>query len=171
MAERIPPGQLKKWAEKKILPQLEKGFNSFIRFAATGLPNESPQYTGFYASSWKTSLTIPRPTETYQNLKKFGNAPKEPWYSIGAKLRRDGRGSARPHVVERHPIPTFRLTDTVYIANTAVYSEFSFWRPPTSKSRYGGILPFIATLPDKAPSFFKADPALSTGLTVGGIRQ
>ena len=157
MAKRINPGDLAKWAEREIIPPLEQKFNRFIKFAATSLPMESPQYTGFYASSWKTSLQIPRPTETYQNLKKFGYSPKEPWYSIGLKLREEGKGSAPPHVSPRFEIPIFKLKDTVYIANTAVYSIYALGQKPPVTTKYGGIWPFVNSLQESAPDFFGSD--------------
>lgn len=167
MAEQIPPDQIVAWVKKKTMPKLEAGFNSFIEFAVSSLPNESPQHTGFYASSWKASTVIPRPTDNYQ--KRYGRGSYvEPWNTIKLKLRK--RIYQDPHVAPRHEIPRFNLTDTVYIANTAVYSQYAFWRPATERSRYGGILPLIAVLPDKAPMFFKDTPDLGVGFTVGGIR-
>ncbi len=167
MAEQIPPEKLAEWIEKKMMPKLEEGFNSFVKFAVTSFPSECPQHTGFYASSWKASTVIPRPTDNYQ--KRYGiGSYVEPWNTIKRKIK--AGIEVEPHVAPRHDIPRFKLTDTVYIANTAVYSEYAFWRPPTRRSKYGGIFPFIAVLPDKAPAFFKATPDLGVGFTVGGIR-
>ena len=135
------------------MPSLEKGFNSFIYYASRGFPAESPQYTGFYASSWKTSKTIPRPTETYQRLK--GSSPISPWYEIGLKLRKNGTGSERPHVKPRFKVPSFKLSDTVYIANTAIYSKYALGKPVPMTTKHGGIIPFIGTLPIVAPEFFE----------------
>ncbi len=153
MAKNIAPGNLKKWAEGEITSFLEAGYNRFINFAVSSFPAESPVYTGFYASSWQASLKIPKPTETYQALK---GSPKaiEPWYSIGLSLRSGGIASKPPVVRPRHSIPTFKLKDTVYIANTAEYSIYAVKRPPTVRSKYGGIRPFISLLPSKAPEFF-----------------
>jgi hypothetical protein len=153
MAKPIPPGQLRKWAEDQVMPELEKSFNAFIQFAAKELPAESPQYTGFYASSWKTAKTIPRPTETYQKLK--GGSPKEPWYGIGLRLRKEGTGSVAPHVVPRFEVPVFKLNETAYIANTAIYARYALGKKVPKSTKYGGILPYLGQLPEKADEFFK----------------
>jgi len=148
-------GKLKKWLKSKTLPRLHKGYNRFIKYTITNLPDESPQYTGFYASSWKASTDIPRAFETYQKLKD--SSALEPWYALGLVLRSEGKGARPPIVRPRYNIPEFQLEDTVYIANTAIYSKYALAQKPPATTKFGGIIPFVKILPMKISESFKDD--------------
>ena len=155
----IPPGKLAEWVEKQIMPELTEGFNSFIRFASTQLPKESPQYTGFYASSWETSLRRPAPNDFLSP--KGGGSGKEPWYGIGIKRRRGEQ--VRPHVVPRFDIPKFKLSDTVYIGNRVNYARYAVVGKAPFTTQYGGVMPFVSQLKGLSKNYFGASDIRITG--------
>ena len=155
----IPPGKVAEWVEKQIMPELTKGFNSFVNFTATQLPKESPQYTGFYASNWQASLTRPVPDEFLSP--KGGGVGKEPWYGIGIRKRRGE--TVKPHVVARFDVPSFKLSDTVYIANRANYARYAVVGKAPFSTQYGGIMPFLGQLQGLSKNYFGASDIRITG--------
>ena len=163
MAERIPPGKVAEWVKGKIEPSLEQSFNAFIQFASDKIPYESPQYTGFYASSWKTSTTRPSPSDLLSP--KGGGSGREPWYGIGLRKRRGER--VLPHIDPRFDVPQFKLSDTVYIGNTAKYSRYAVVGKVPKTTQYGGLRNFIAGLDGIAQDFFGGP----VGLKIGGAQR
>ena len=155
----IPPGKVAEWVEKQIMPELTEGFNSFIKFASTQLPKESPQYTGFYASSWQTSLTKPVPNDFLSP--KGGGTGKEPWYGIGLQKRRGV--NVPPHIAPRFEIPTFKLSDTVYIGNKVNYAPYAVVGKVPRTTQYGGIMPFVGQLSALSKNYFGVSDIRITG--------
>ena len=77
----------------------------------------SPTLTGVYASSWKASNT---PVSYNDSVYAYN-----PWRD--KRLSYDATG-VRPgyKISPRHTIPKFTIKDTIYIANTAEYTQDAF---------------------------------------------
>ena len=83
--------------EREARAGLDEAFNSLIRLIATELPEVSPVYTGFFASSWQVSLSgPPAPRDEIKNF--------EPWAQI--KREKRSRFPSFPPVIDpRFDIP------------------------------------------------------------------
>ncbi len=104
-------------------------------------------WTGFYASSWKAS---PSPIafkddvlaySPWDNIKRKSNpsgSPSGPWFRPGGGKNNLGETVPPPVFRRRHPIPRFNIKQTMYIANTADYTDIAFWRSQ-------GIIPYAHT--------------------------
>ena len=126
---------------------LDLSFNEFIRFIANEVPEQSPQYTGFFASSWKASLSRPVPED---QVKDF-----EPWHTINVEKRR--RFPEFPATISpRFDVPKFKFGQTVFIGNTTKYARYALGSPKSN------LIPFVGGLEDVAGTIF--------GRTKSGIR-
>jgi len=123
----------------EIVPDLNRELNSawngFIKQVSTDLATDrnkggvSPAYTGFFASSWKASLTPNAPTDRVQDYPT--------WYKI--KKQRDKKLPAQPKIKPRFTVGTFKITDTVYIGNKVEYAIYALESPDISSYVQGQL--------------------------------
>jgi len=115
--------------KKDLTTQITDDLNALIQIITEELPSYSPQYTGFFASSWKAGKSRARPVDRVEDF--------EPW----ARVKRDktrayfaaGGGSAgssaaraiRPVIQPRFNSPLFKLTDSIFVGNTAEYARYA----------------------------------------------
>lgn len=112
-------GKLRAAIEKQLHGNLTNDLNRLIRIIVNTLPAQSPQYTGFFASSWKASTSRPRPVDHVEDF--------SPWNRI--KKDKDKDRSVLPRIQPRHSIPRFSFSDKVYVGNTAVYARYALASP------------------------------------------
>lgn len=109
----------------KIVPDLnnalERDFNAFIEFALTKLADKdnSPVYTGFFASSWRAGTQRARPQDKIADF--------EPWNRL--KERRDAGDASAYRIAPRYPIPRFSIKTKVFIGNTVEYAAYALESP------------------------------------------
>jgi len=103
----------------QINKELTADLNRFIKILVRQLPAYSPQYTGFFASSWKASTSRPRPVD---KVKDFS-----PWNTIKTQKSKDR--SISPRVQPRYTVPTFSFNDRVFIGNTTMYARYALASP------------------------------------------
>lgn len=99
---------IKKQTKKELNLQL----NNLILETLEDLPSQSPQYTGFFASSWQAN--------TYRPL---SNEPRTaPWTKV--KNDRDNGIKTEPIIEPRYPLDReFKFGETVFIGNRAEYAR------------------------------------------------
>ncbi len=105
--------------EQDIKQSVTADMNRLVRIIVRQLPAQSPQYTGFFASSWKASTTRPRPVDRVEDF--------APWNRIKKDKSKDRAVKAR--VQPRFQVPRFGFNDRVYIGNTAVYARYALASP------------------------------------------
>jgi len=122
-------GPLAKAIERDLTARLADDLNTVVRIILEELPAYSPQYTGFFASSWKTSKSRIKAKDQVQK--------NSPWSSIkidktrayfGAGGGAAGRAAARsisPLIQPRFTTPLFKLTDSIFIGNTVEYAKYA----------------------------------------------
>lgn len=139
--------------EREARAGLDEAFNSLIRLIATELPEVSPVYTGFFASSWQVSLSgPPAPRDEVKNF--------EPWAQI--KREKRSRFPSFPSVIDpRFDIPRVTIKDQVYIGNTAKYARYALERPSQ-------IVSYIAGIQKLAKTVFKPSDGLSLKASARG---
>lgn len=101
--------------------QLNSDFNAFVQLALEGLATKenSPVYTGFFASSWKASTQRTKPTDRVEDF--------SPW--SGLKKRRDKGDTTAFRIEPRFKVPTFKFTDKVFIGNATKYAAYALENP------------------------------------------
>lgn len=98
-----------------IRRSLTTDVNRLVSVIMKNLPANSPQYTGFFASSWKAGTSRPRPVDRLEDF--------TPWSRIKKDKARD---AAIPAIIRpRFTAPNFKYTDRIYIGNTAVYARYA----------------------------------------------
>ena len=105
--------------ERNLKQNITADVNRLVRIIVRQLPSQSPQYTGFFASSWKASTTRPRPVDRVEDF--------APWNQI--KKDKDKNASVQAKVQPRFSVPSFNFNDRVYIGNTAVYARYALASP------------------------------------------
>lgn len=105
--------------EKDIKQSVTRDMNRLVRIIVRQLPAQSPQYTGFFASSWKASTTRPRPVDRVEDF--------SPWDRI--KKDKSKNPSVKAKIQPRFDVPRFGFNDRVYIGNTAVYARYALASP------------------------------------------
>mgnify|MGYP003135202923 FL=1 len=114
---------------KQTRRQTNTEFNNLIGTILSDLPSQSPQYTGFFASSWQAN--------TYRPL--ANEAIRSPWLEI-KKQKRQGL-KVDPRIEPRYPLDRkFTFGETVFIGNRADYARQALGSP---NSR---IVPYLAEL-------------------------
>ena len=119
----------------KIVPDLndalERDFNAFIQFALTKLADKdnSPVYTGFFASSWKAGTQRARPQDKVEDF--------EPWSRL--KERRDKGDVTAYYIRPRYPIPLFSVKTKVFIGNTTEYAAYALENPKVASFVQGTL--------------------------------
>ena len=107
----------------EINKELEVSFNALAARVIKDLEERSAVWTGFYASSWMAS---PLPITHDDDIWAYN-----PWSKIKAStLTSKGWVRPEPKVKRRHSIPKFNIRQTMYIANTAEYTEIAFAKSP-----------------------------------------
>ena len=114
---------------KQTKRELNTQFNNLINRVLTDLPSESPQYTGFFASSWDAN--------TYRPLATEERVP--PWTQV--KKDRDNGIKTAPIIEPRYPLnKKFKFGQTVFIGNRAKYAKQALGSPNSS------ILTYVETI-------------------------
>ena len=109
--------------------ELNIQLNNLINRVLTDLPSESPQYTGFFASSWQAN--------TYRPLSNEERTP--PWTQV--KKDRDNGIKTAPIIEPRYPKDrNYKFGDTVFIGNRANYARQALGSPNSS------IVPYVENL-------------------------
>ena len=92
--------------------ELNIQLNNLINRVLTDLPSESPQYTGFFASSWQANTYRPLSNEERTS----------PWTQV--KKDRDNGIKTAPIIEPRYPLDRkFKFGETVFIGNRAEYAR------------------------------------------------
>ena len=103
--------------------------NNLVNRVLTDLPSESPQYTGFFASSWDANTY--RPLATEERV--------APWTQV--KKDRDNGVKTAPIIEPRYPLnKKFKFGQTVFIGNRANYARQALGSPNSS------ILTYVETI-------------------------
>jgi len=102
-----------------IKRQLTADVNRLVKIIVRQLPSYSPQYTGFFASSWKASTSRPRPVDKVEDF--------SPW--AGIKIAKAKDPSVSPRVQPRFDVPRFSYNDRIYIGNTTMYARYALASP------------------------------------------
>ena len=117
--------------------------NNLINRVLTDLPSESPQYTGFFASSWQAN--------TYRPLSNEERTA--PWTQV--KKDRDNGIKTAPIIEPRYPLSKkFKFGDTIFVGNRAEYARQALGSPNSSIMTYvetiGQVVDFVfgQTTPD-----------------------
>ena len=105
--------------EKDIKQSVTTDLNRLVRIIMRQLPAQSPQYTGFFASSWKASTARPRPIDRVEDF--------SPWNRI--KREKAKNSTVQPRVQPRFDTPRFSFSDRIYIGNTSVYARYALASP------------------------------------------
>jgi|TARA_Y100000289_G_scaffold25116_1_gene24510 hypothetical protein len=106
---------------KQTKRELNTQFNNLIGKILSDLPAESPQYTGFFASSWQANTYRP-----LSNEKRIA-----PWTQI--KKDRDNGIKTEPEIRERYPLDrNFQFGETVFIGNRAEYARQALGSPTSN---------------------------------------
>ena len=114
---------------KQTRRELNTQFNNLINRVLTDLPSESPQYTGFFASSWDANTY--RPLATEERV--------APWTQV--KKDRDNGVKTAPIIEPRYPLnKKFKFGQTVFIGNRAKYAKQALGSPNSS------ILTYVETI-------------------------
>jgi len=134
--------------ERETRAELNQAFNDLVLRLLTDLPGQSPQYTGFFASSWKADRSLPRAVDPLES----------PWTQVKSDKQR-GRDRA-PIVRPRHTSrPRFKFGETAFVGNTANYARQALGSPNSN------IVPYFEQISEIAEMVFsrKPDIRLSTG--------
>ena len=110
--------------------------NNLVNRVLTDLPSESPQYTGFFASSWQAN--------TYRPLSNEERTP--PWTQV--KKDRDNGIRTPPIIEPRYPLSKkFKFGDTIFVGNRAEYARQALGSPNSSIMTYvetiGQVVDFV----------------------------
>jgi len=118
-----------------ITNQLDRDFNAFIQLALEGLArkNNSPVYTGFFASSWKASTQRTKPTDRVQDF--------APWSDL--KKRRDKGDLSAFRIQPRFKVPEFNYRTKVFIGNAAQYAAYALENPKVANFVQGELRSLI----------------------------
>ena len=109
--------------------ELNTQFNNLIDTILSDLPAESPQYTGFFASSWQAN--------TYRPLSN--EAQIAPWTQV--KKDRDNGIRTAPIIEPRYSRNrTYEFGETVFIGNRAEYARQALG------SQNSSIMPYVENL-------------------------
>ena len=106
--------------------QLTADFNALIQIAVEELasPEVSPVLTGFFASSWKAATTRPRAQDERENFSPWDKIKTE---TVNKRVRL--APGEQPVIQPRHSVPQFKLSQSVFIGNTAKYATDALASP------------------------------------------
>jgi hypothetical protein len=122
---------------KQTKKELNLQLNNLILETLEDLPSQSPQYTGFFASSWQAN--------TYRPL---SNEPRTaPWTKV--KNDRDNGIKTEPKIEPRYSLDReFKFGETVFIGNRAEYARQALG------SESSKVLTYMETLIQKIDPIF-----------------
>jgi len=146
----------------KIVPDLtdalERDFNGFIQFAVTKLADKdnSPVYTGFFASSWKAGTQRAKPQDKIEDF--------EPWNTL--KERRDAGDLSAYRIAPRYSIPKFSIKTKVFIGNTVEYAAYALENPRVARFVQGTLGKMINGMFNDRR---KPDIRIASRMGVGGL--
>ena len=101
--------------------ELNNQLNNLIDTVLEHLPGESPQYSGFFASSWQVSKTRMPPDD---------QPIKNPWKAIE-------KTKGAPYIAPRFKVPTkYKLNQSIFIGNRAEYTERALLSPKSNIGAY-----------------------------------
>ncbi len=135
--------------EKETRAELNRAFNDLIVRLLRDLPAKevSPQYTGFFASSWKADKTRPQAVDPLES----------PWTQVKSDKQ---RGMEREPIIQpRHRTrPKFKFGETAFVGNTANYASYALASPNSN------VISYFESLSEVAEMVFsrKPDIRLST---------
>lgn len=115
---------------KKTRRELNTQFNNLIKTVLADLPSQSPQYSGFFASSWQANTYRPLSNEKIRS----------PWTE--RKKDRD-KGITTTAIVEPRYYPPkrkFKFGETVFIGNRAEYARQALG------SQNSSIMPYLENI-------------------------
>ena len=99
---------------KETMRELNNQFNNLIDTVLDGLPGASPQYSGFFASSWQVNTYRPLANEKIRS----------PW--LETKKRKD-KDKSVPAILEPRYSRTkrYKFGETIFIGNRADYARYA----------------------------------------------
>ena len=133
--------------EKETRAELNQSFNDLILRLLQDLPGQSPQYTGFFASSWKADRSLPQAIDPLES----------PWTQVKSDKQ---RGMDRAPIIRpRHTARprNFKFGETAFVGNTANYAEYALASPNSS------IVPYFESLQEVAEMVFSRKPDIRLG--------
>ncbi len=134
--------------ERETRAELNQAFNDLVLTLLNDLPSQSPQYTGFFASSWKADRTYPQAVDPLES----------PWTQVKSDRQ---RGMNRTPIVRpRHTSrPRFKFGETAFVGNTVDYARQALGSPNSN------IVPYFEKITEIADMVFRRKPdiRLSTG--------
>lgn len=111
--------------------QLNRDFNAFIQLALEGLAmkQNSPVYTGFFASSWRASTQRTKPVDRVEDF--------APWSEL--KKRRSRGDTTAFRIEPRFKVPEFRYRNKVFIGNSVKYAAYALENPKVARFVQGEL--------------------------------
>ena len=105
--------------------ELNTQFNNLIGKILADLPSESPQYSGFFASSWQANTYRPLANEEIRS----------PWLE---RKKEKGQGRNLPAIIEpRYSLDKkYKFGQTIFIGNRADYARQALGSPNSSIMTY-----------------------------------
>ena len=142
---------------------LQESFNALIKVIHQRLStaDNSPVYTGFFASSWKASTQKIRAEDKREDHAPWSKIyeTRQPggetsWSSIGNQWVHTDKKPAQSRIKPRFEVPEFnyKRQPTVYIGNTAEYAGYALESPKVANFIQGEMRSLVQqTFGDKRP--------------------
>ena len=122
---------------KETKRELNNQFNNLIDTLLEGLPKASPQYSGFFASSWQVNTYRPLANEEIRS----------PWTEI--KKKRDKKIFVPPKIEARYSRnKRYKFGETVFIGNRAEYARYALG------SENSQIMPYLENITQVVDTVF-----------------
>ena len=137
---------------KETRRELNNQFNNLIDTVLDGLPGASPQYSGFFASSWQVNTYRPLANEKIRS----------PW--LETKKRKDKDRSV-PAILEPRYSRTkrYKFGETIFIGNRADYARYALG---SSNSQ---IMPYLENITQVVDAVFSGS-MLHPNIKVAGTQ-
>ena len=137
---------------KETMRELNNQFNNLIDTVLDGLPGASPQYSGFFASSWQVNTYRPLANEKIRS----------PW--LETKKRKD-KDKSVPAILEPRYSRTkrYKFGETIFIGNRADYARYALG---SSNSQ---IMPYLENITQVVDAVFSGS-MLHPNIKVAGTQ-
>ena len=137
---------------KETMRELNNQFNNLIDTVLDGLPGASPQYSGFFASSWQVNTYRPLANEKIRS----------PW--LETKKRKD-KDKSVPDIHEPRYSRTkrYKFGETIFIGNRADYARYALG---SSNSQ---IMPYLENITQVVDALFSGS-MLHPNIKVAGTQ-
>jgi len=137
-----------------LTKQLDRDFNAFIQVTLEGLASKenSPVYTGFFASSWKASTQRTKPQDRVEDF--------APWSDL--KKRRSRGDTTAFRIEPRFKTPEFNYRSKVFIGNATRYAAYALENPKVANFVQGELRDLIRSSFNE-----KRGPQVFVGATKG----